>query len=370
MQNQGRDVWAWAACGLCIASGWVAAESPVFRSYHIGNSLTWDSRPDFQEALAIAAGIATEVGFHINCGRSLPYIQANPDQSCVVPPPSGLYAEALPSRRWDAVTLQLHMTFPKPTLGEDLAALRFFVELAQENPENASTQFFLYTGWPGRDHFVEWWDEPGEFDLETETAISRAYYDAAFATYADEFGESLRLIPVGEVLYHLKERIENGQVPDVFNFRSQLYRDAVHMTRDYGRHVAAVTAFSVLHRIDPRSLLDPEIRNHPANPTPWYLRTDTLEATYQTIWEVISADPRTGMVRPCPFDLTGPSLDGVPDGQVNVSDLNYFLALWLDNDPAADLTGPALDGMPDGVVTVSDLNFYIAGWMDEQGACP
>ncbi|TVQ60930.1 MAG: hypothetical protein EA378_10155 [Phycisphaerales bacterium] len=281
-----------------------------------------------------------------------------------------MYQSALPSYRWDAVTLQLHMTFPKPTLGEDVDALRFFVELTRENPENATTLFYLYTGWPSRDGFVDLWNEPGEFTLDTPTAISRDYYDAAFAMYESQFGESLRLIPVAEVLYLLKQRIESRQVPDVLNFRSQLYRDAVHMTRDYGRHVAAVTAFSVLQRIDPRSLLDPEIRNHPANPTPSYFREETLQATYQVIWEVISADPRTGVSAPCPFDITGPALDGVPDGQVTTSDLNFYIALWIDADPAADITGPALDGVPDGQVTTSDLNFYIAGWLDTLGACP
>ncbi len=71
----------------------------------------------------------------------------------------------------------------------------------------------------------------------------------------------------------------------------------------------------------------------------------------------------------CPFDLTGPALDGVPDGVINVSDLNFYLSLWLNDDPAADFTGPSLDGIPDGVVNVSDLNFYIDGWLNNQGAC-
>ncbi len=72
----------------------------------------------------------------------------------------------------------------------------------------------------------------------------------------------------------------------------------------------------------------------------------------------------------CPFDLTGPALDGVPDGVVNTSDLNFYLSLWLAGDIAADFTGPALDGIPDGIVNVSDLNFYLDGWLNNLGACP
>ncbi|TVQ62377.1 MAG: hypothetical protein EA378_05525 [Phycisphaerales bacterium] len=69
-------------------------------------------------------------------------------------------------------------------------------------------------------------------------------------------------------------------------------------------------------------------------------------------------------------DLTGPALDGVPDGVVSVADLNFYLGLWLDTDPAADLTGPALDGIPDGVVSVVDLNFFIAEWLSSPSTCP
>ncbi|TVQ62063.1 MAG: hypothetical protein EA378_06255 [Phycisphaerales bacterium] len=72
----------------------------------------------------------------------------------------------------------------------------------------------------------------------------------------------------------------------------------------------------------------------------------------------------------CPADITGPALDGVPDGAVTIADLNFYLTLWLDNDPQADITGPALDGVPDGAVTIADLNFYIDLWINTQGACP
>lgn len=65
----------------------------------------------------------------------------------------------------------------------------------------------------------------------------------------------------------------------------------------------------------------------------------------------------------CAFDLTGPALDGVPDGEVNISDLNYYLGLWMAGDPAADFTGPALDGVPDGLVNTSDLNYFLEGWL-------
>lgn len=67
-----------------------------------------------------------------------------------------------------------------------------------------------------------------------------------------------------------------------------------------------------------------------------------------------------------PADLTGPEMDGVPDGVVNIADLNYFLMLWLDADERADFTGPGLDGVPDGIVNTADLNYYLGLWLAEQ----
>jgi len=69
-------------------------------------------------------------------------------------------------------------------------------------------------------------------------------------------------------------------------------------------------------------------------------------------------------------DFTGPSLDGIPDGAVNAFDLNFYVGLWLANDPAADITGAALDGIPDGAVNAFDLNYYISAWLVESAGCP
>ncbi|TVQ62509.1 MAG: hypothetical protein EA378_04020 [Phycisphaerales bacterium] len=68
----------------------------------------------------------------------------------------------------------------------------------------------------------------------------------------------------------------------------------------------------------------------------------------------------------CASDLTGPALDGVPDGAVTIADLNYFLAAWVDGDATiADVTGPTLDGIPDGAVTIADLNYFAGLWLTE-----
>ncbi len=80
---------------------------------------------------------------------------------------------------------------------------------------------------------------------------------------------------------------------------------------------------------------------------------------------------RWACTTPCPADLTAPPpYGGFRDGQVDAADLDYYINLWINADPAADLTGPTLDAIPDGNVGVSDLNYYITIWLDSLGPCP
>jgi len=85
----------------------------------------------------------------------------------------------------------------------------------------------------------------------------------------------------------------------------------------------------------------------------------------------------TGVVGGCVADITGPALDGQPDGLINSFDLVYYVNAWSEQSvtgPAAsgfnaDITGPALDGIPDGAVNAFDLNYYISLWLNTQGVC-
>ncbi|MEM9065350.1 MAG: GC-type dockerin domain-anchored protein [Planctomycetota bacterium] len=62
---------------------------------------------------------------------------------------------------------------------------------------------------------------------------------------------------------------------------------------------------------------------------------------------------------------------GMPDGNVDLDDLGYFLGFFLNNDPSvADVTtsGATLQGqpgfgIPDGVVDLDDLGFFLNAWL-------
>lgn len=104
----------------------------------------------------------------------------------------------------------------------------------------------------------------------------------------------------------------------------------------------------------------------------WCSRQSYFQLTFEYTQKPFSVDS-TGDGKPddcipveaCSIaDVTGPGLDGVPDGLVNTADLNYFLGAWLAEDVSvADVTGPGLDGVPDGQVNTADLNYFLSAWL-------
>ncbi|MEM1331035.1 MAG: M12 family metallo-peptidase [Planctomycetota bacterium] len=77
--------------------------------------------------------------------------------------------------------------------------------------------------------------------------------------------------------------------------------------------------------------------------------------------------PLSGCLLGCIADLTQDiGTPGVPDGQVTVVDLTYFVEAWLNQDAEiADLSQDiGTPGVPDGQVTVVDLTYFIEVWIE------
>ncbi|TVQ62055.1 MAG: hypothetical protein EA378_06215 [Phycisphaerales bacterium] len=81
---------------------------------------------------------------------------------------------------------------------------------------------------------------------------------------------------------------------------------------------------------------------------------------------------------PCgPADIASSSGSPVPDGRVNVADLNHYINIWLESQAEsnaaeavyADLTGPRFDGQPDGRVNIADLVYYLDLWLHSLHDC-
>jgi len=79
-----------------------------------------------------------------------------------------------------------------------------------------------------------------------------------------------------------------------------------------------------------------------------------------------------------PADIASDDGSLVPDGRVNVADLNRYVDLWLHAigeggelaNPYADLSNVALSPAPDGRTDAFDLVYYVGIWLDSVGSCP
>jgi hypothetical protein len=263
--------------------------------YHIGNSLTWDSNPPAVAAFAGQRGHSATFGHHIRCSMPLNYIWEHPTETCVVPTP-GLFTPALTTYAWDAVTLQPHRNYSS-TIGTDVAAIGNFIDLTRTNPANAGTRFFVMQGWTNRYDYQTEWDTASADDLNTPMSFTRDYFDHLMGRLRNAIDAEIYLIPVGEVLYLLDQRMQAGDVPG-YTTIDDFYRDDLHLSLDLGRFVASVTNYAVLYGDDPRGL---------TKPAGYFTDTVYSSALYdameQAVWDVVSTHEYSTIPEPATAGL-------------------------------------------------------------------
>ncbi len=110
---------------LASAGATPGAEPP--RYYLIGNSLTWDTVPSQLDG---------DVQWHVDCGKSLPYIYAHPEKPCVKS--STLWPKALKETQYDYLVVQPHYG---STLAEDVEVISRW---ARQQPH---ATLVIHTGW-------------------------------------------------------------------------------------------------------------------------------------------------------------------------------------------------------------------------------
>lgn len=275
--------------GTTLAS--VTESSQRMAVYRIGNSLTWDSQPDGIEALAGQRGYLHDEGYHIRCGQTLENIWAVPDDTCVAPVPEyGTFTGALSTHPWNAVTMQ-PFRGGTSTLVDDERTILDMLALADGNPDNADTRYYIYETWPDRTDFVNSWTQAVPNDDTAPTVMARAYFGHLIERVRAATSRPVYVIPVGEVLYELDVRLQAGQVPGVTEI-SQLYRDDFHLGLDVGRFVAGLTVFSTLYAQDPTGITKPE-QYYGASAAAF--TPAMYAAIYDAVWSVVSGHPHTGV---------------------------------------------------------------------------
>ncbi len=250
----------------------------------------------------------------------------------------GLYDVALVKHRWDILVMQPFQS----SLHDDPEAATAFMKLAFA--KDAATRCYIYQTWPRRPRITEGGGNANNFgtakdidyqamwEAEYTTSAddtgkqanihcdSRSYFKKLLAALGEKFPDAqspVRVIPVGEVLFALDAKIKAGTLPGLEDLAARdpsklpglrpgtdfskganiLYADPVHFnpmphqSGVLGNLISGTTIFAVLSGQSPVGLSAAA-----------YGFDDTkdaalIKAVQETIWEVVTADPATGVKR-------------------------------------------------------------------------
>ncbi|MDD5674124.1 MAG: hypothetical protein PHC61_08180 [Chitinivibrionales bacterium] len=295
----------------------VSAAAGTFSVYHVGNSLTGDLFYDFKNVATryeATQGNSYTWGLHFWAGHCLTIIYLHPDSTdgTGVQTAVGLtntsswaaantvpWTTALPNNHWDVVTMQ---PFPAGDQGpnllkDNIAAVNGMIAKAKLNNSNASTRFFIYGAWS--EVTIA---DPGLFSRTYSAAtIKLSNPDSTPGSTCRDFIEMLcdsvrktnpdvSVIPVGEVLYALDQKMQNHEFND-FTSLIQFHRGNIH-GNSAGQNVAAWTAYAVIFKKSPVGLANDSMPN--GIDDAGYTNVQTINdhdklLMQQTIWEVVTA---------------------------------------------------------------------------------
>lgn len=335
------------------------SSAETFRSYHVGNSLTWDMKIKFFDRRPTPNFDEAEPGYHIYCSSSLARITEYPSNVCVPPNDYGTYEEGLPNNDWGAITLQ---PYPGNTGAEELEAAELLINLARQNPNNADTPFFIYATWPTAkvvDNNLytnlpnSWGNDTDEHGLDTPVKRTQSwvrwFYEELSVRVPDA---NLLMLPVGDVLLALDGKLRAGAYPELDN-ASELYRNAGHLN-NAGQYLAHITGWAAMYRTNPEGLdwnegfgtTTPQVPGFPNQDlTPTEELSDLIRTT---IWEVLLNDPNSGVTDPAvvPGDFNGDNMTTIAD----------YVA-WRDALGQSGGNLPA-DGILNGIVDSGDYSHW------------
>jgi hypothetical protein len=181
--------------------------------YLIGNSLTWDTVPSLLDG---------DVQWHVDCGKSLPYIYAHPEMPCVKN--STLWPQALKEKQYDLISVQPHYG---STLTEDADTISKWVEMQPK------ATFIIHTGWARSATRSE---EYANQDTSGKLQHSPAYINALIMELKKRYPErQFQQTYAINLLEQVDADIKNKKAP--LAQTSDLYRDAIHMKTDSGRYL-------------------------------------------------------------------------------------------------------------------------------------
>lgn len=267
----------------------------TMRFYTVGNSVTDQVNFAGFDALCESRGNTHIYGRHMIPGAPLSWLWTHMSDG-FTESPFGAPNNAFPNYNWDAISLQPFDRQIDGTEG-DLAMIQNYVNIAKNRSPNV--QFYIYMRWPRTPNsklptdatltadtwnslYTQTWS-PSVFNSNE----SKDYFQRLLTAVRN--GTSLNkpflIIPVGEVMYQLNNKMKNGQVSG-YNEIWQVYRDGIHLN-NVGSYIVACTFYSTVYKADPRGL---------TVPSQYATISSSLATIIQnTVWEVVSTYPYSGV---------------------------------------------------------------------------
>lgn len=267
-----------------------ARSEQVLRVYHVGNSVTDTINYNALSQVVQSRGQQYIFGRHMIPGAGLGWLWDHPAEG-FREEPFGYYPNALQNYQWDVLTLQ---PFDRHLDGNDgdLVMAKNYIDLALRKSPNV--RIYIYSRWPRRDKdgnldFDKKWLSKftGEWDGTEET---RDYFEKLTFELRKAYPkikDQILVVPVGDVLYELNQRIKAGQVPG-YSSITQVYADGIHFN-EVGSYLVGCTFYATLFKENPKGL----------TASPYKVNNPQLVNMIQdAVWKVVSRHALSGVTSP------------------------------------------------------------------------
>ncbi len=219
-------------------SGNIILERPQ-RVFLIGNSLTWDTMP---------SSLDGEVLWHVDCGKSLPYIHKHPESPCVKS--STLWPRALRLGPFDFVVFQSHYG---STVEQDAVTIESWL---MDQPD---ATLVLHTGWARQASLRD------ELTAGIDTMQhNEAYFNALRERLLRNRPTlQIRSTNAFKVLAEIDRDIQSGNAP--VSQIAEFYRDDIHMSLELGRpmmHSLMRIALGQNMNFQPKALIEEAVADY------------------------------------------------------------------------------------------------------------
>lgn len=194
--------------------------------------------------------------------------------------------EILRDGKWDVLILQPFNHSPE---AETEAGVHYAAEAYKGNP---TCQVYVFANYPeiGKQH-----EKAGDWEqrwLSDTEPRGRAKFEKVAQGISAKFPDkpAVRIIPVGEVMYRMHQRMKDGKVPG-FKHIADLYEDGTHLKSE-GKYLETVTHYATVFQEDPHRVITSGLRFWKA---PYSVDPKFAEIVWDVAWEAVTSYPPTGV---------------------------------------------------------------------------